>query len=179
MLAARLYYFTQPRVIAPLFSAGGAWPREIWQVMWHVVAGGHHVHPVSFSPSLSWTLSRWVLALQTDAMLLHRLTSDAQIVWIPSLLLQPRPGHLSWHEEEDQDGTIRVSQPRVVGRVGGRWESAAGPVVCAASQSWAMFLSGGKSEKCFEAVVFVEANHIITANSVNLPFLKCNRPITS
>lgn len=41
---------TKPRLIAPLFSARGAGPGEIRQVMWHVVAGGHHVHPVSFHP---------------------------------------------------------------------------------------------------------------------------------
>lgn len=79
-------------------------------------------------------------------MLLHGLASHVQVVWIPSLLLQPRPGHLSWHEEEDQDGTIRVPQPRVVGRVGGRSESVAGPAALVLSVSLVLCVyQGGKN----------------------------------
>lgn len=108
-------------------------------------------------------------------MLLHRLASHVQVVWIPSLLLQPRPGHLSWHEEEDQDGTIRVPQPRVVGRVGGRSESVAGPAACVVCQSCTIRLSGGKKMKNVLKLSYLYiTNNVITANNVK----KCPEPIT-
>lgn len=53
----------------------------------------------------------------------HALTlppRSMQAVWVPPLLLQPRPRHLPRHEEADPHGPVRVSQPRVVGSVGGR-----------------------------------------------------------
>ena len=34
-------------------------------------------------------------------------------MWFPPFLLQPRPPHLPWHEEEDQVRAVRVPQARV------------------------------------------------------------------
>lgn len=35
----------------PWCSPWGSWSRKVWQILWHVVFGGHHVYPVSDSVS--------------------------------------------------------------------------------------------------------------------------------
>lgn len=41
--------------VSPLISSWGFGSGEVWQIMWHVVSGCHHVHPVS-------TVCSWVRA---------------------------------------------------------------------------------------------------------------------
>lgn len=56
----------------------------------------------------------WSRELKTQVVL------PRQAVWLPSVLLQHGPGHLSWDEAQDQDGPVRVPLPGVGRGVAGR-----------------------------------------------------------
>lgn len=107
------------------YSPWSSWSRKVWQILWYVVFGCHHVYSVSESAPcpvfqtvplifiwiLIWGPMNWGATLSIF-MFLYLWISQA--LWLPTFLFQSRPGHITWDEEEDPHGTVRVSQSWMV-----------------------------------------------------------------